>query len=102
MRIKGNLLEAIEDKDSEWVGEFFTLLYDYAEQKYPHSFGNASSSELMECDSFSTVSPEKLENKPKGAKKEKINELRKQGLSIGQVAKKLGLSYQAVSKEWNH
>jgi len=35
------------------------------------------------------------------SKKEKIKNLMAQGLTIGQIAKKLGMSYQAVSKEWN-
>lgn len=40
LRLKGNLLETVQDKDSEWVGEFFALLLEYAKQKYPQSFRN--------------------------------------------------------------
>ena len=36
--LRGNLLETIEDKDSEWVGDFFEKLLDYAMEKYPDSF----------------------------------------------------------------
>lgn len=57
--------------------------------------------EIWEYKSFSNVSPEKEVARPRGSKKDKIRELRAQGLTIGQVAKKLGLSYQVVSKEWN-
>ena len=35
-----------------------------------------------------------------GKRYEKVQEMKRQGLSIGQIAKKLGLSYSAVSKLW--
>lgn len=40
LRLKGDLLEVIEDKYSEWVGEFFSKLWIYAHNKYPQSFGD--------------------------------------------------------------
>ena len=39
-------------------------------------------------------------NTPKGSKSKKIQALKRQGLTIGQVAQKLGMSYSAVSKWW--
>lgn len=41
LRMKGNLLEKIIDKDADWVGEFFVKLLQHARQKYPQSFYEA-------------------------------------------------------------
>lgn len=43
---------------------------------------------------------EQVPIKPQSNRYKKIQGLKSQGYSIGQIARKLGISYQAVSKEW--
>lgn len=104
--IEDRFYELVNERKKEIYEEYngkVTIKLQSNEHEEDFEELNKDSSRKSQDNVHKSISEEHEENKlikPQSNRYKKIQELKSQGYSIGQIARKLGISYQAVSKEW--